>query len=120
MPAARPSITDPGIIPMISLLTVAVVGAAPLASFSPLPQDPVATEIAPAEHGAEPKWVTDWEAAKAQAKKEGKDLLVDFTGSDWCGWCIKLHEEVFSHAEFSGPATELFVFVELDFPRQKE
>lgn len=105
---------------MISLLTVAVVGAAPLASFSPLPQDPVAKEVAPAEHGAEPKWVTDWEAAKAQAKKEGKDLLVDFTGSDWCGWCIKLHEEVFSHAEFSGPAAELFVFVELDFPRQKE
>ena len=33
-------------------------------------------------------------AAVAQAKEQGKDLLVDFTGSDWCAWCIRLDEEV--------------------------
>ena len=108
---------------MLTLLTVMVLGAAPSATFSPAPQDPVPTPVssdADAEHGDEPTWVSDWEAAKAQAKKEGKDLLVDFTGSDWCGWCIKLHKEVFSHAAFSGPAAAQFVFVELDFPQQKE
>lgn len=84
------------------------------------PQEPALQDPAPAEATAEPAWVSDWEAAKAQAKKDGKDLFVDFTGSDWCGWCIRLHKEVFAHAEFSGPAAANFVFVELDFPRQKE
>ena len=45
-------------------------------------------------------WITDYEAAKKQAAKEGKDILMDFTGSDWCGWCIKLKDEVFSTPEF--------------------
>ncbi|MCK5682332.1 thioredoxin family protein, partial [bacterium] len=35
-------------------------------------------------------WQTDFAAAKAQAQKENKLLLIDFTGSDWCGWCKKL------------------------------
>ena len=42
-------------------------------------------------------WTQDFAAAKARAKAEKKDLLVDFTGSDWCGWCIKLDNEVFSN-----------------------
>ena len=105
---------------MISLLTSVLFASAPAVAFTPVPQDPPAKEVKDAAESGEPKWITDWEAAKAQAKKEGKDLFVDFTGSDWCGWCIKLHKEVFSHAEFSGPASEQFVFVELDFPQKKE
>ena len=66
------------------------------------------------------EWQTNWEEAKAQAAKEGKDLLVDFTGSDWCGWCIKLHDEVFSKEEFSAYAKDKFILVELDFPSNKE
>jgi thioredoxin-related protein len=62
-------------------------------------------------------WVTDWEAAKKQAAKENKDLLLDFTGSDWCGWCIRLHNEVFSQPAFKNEAPKKFVLVELDFPR---
>ncbi len=65
-------------------------------------------------------WTDDFEAAKARAGKEGKDLLLDFTGSDWCGWCIKLHEEVFDTAKFKAEAPGKFVLVELDFPQQKE
>lgn len=61
-------------------------------------------------------WVTDFEAAKQQAAEEGKHLLLDFTGSDWCGWCIKLDEEVFSQAAFKEAAPEKFILVELDFP----
>lgn len=65
-------------------------------------------------------WVTDFEAAKAEAEKSGKDLLVDFTGSDWCGWCVKLNKEVFQHDEFKNGVKDTFVLVELDFPRKKE
>src|SRR5262245_22597297 len=70
---------------------------------------------APAEdHG---DWVADFDKAVEIAKKEKKDLFVDFTGSDWCGWCIKLHSEVFDHAEFLTAAKADFVLVSLDFPR---
>lgn len=69
---------------------------------------------------AEGQWMTDFEAAKAKAKEEGKDLLIDFTGSDWCGWCIKLKEEVFDHESFVTGASKNFIFVELDYPKNKE
>jgi protein disulfide-isomerase len=62
-------------------------------------------------------WMTDFEAAKAKAKTENKNLLLDFTGSDWCGWCIKLNKEVFSQEAFQDYAAESLVLVELDFPR---
>lgn len=65
-------------------------------------------------------WVTDFEAAKKQAAEGKKDLLLDFTGSDWCGWCIKLNEEVFSHEPFKKGTKDKFVLVELDFPRKTE
>ena len=65
-------------------------------------------------------WVTDFEAAKASAKAGGKYLLVDFTGSDWCGWCIKLKGEVFSKDHFKTEAPKNFILVELDFPRAKD
>lgn len=65
-------------------------------------------------------WQTDFDAAGKLAKESGKDLLVNFSGSDWCGWCIKLDEEVFSHQEFLDGVAEDFVLVLLDFPRQKE
>ncbi|WPJ97587.1 thioredoxin family protein [Coraliomargarita algicola] len=64
-------------------------------------------------------WMTDFDAAKAKAVAENKPLLVDFTGSDWCGWCIKLDKEVFSQAAFKQYAEDALVLVELDFPRSK-
>jgi thioredoxin-related protein len=65
-------------------------------------------------------WMVDYDAALEEAKQEGKDLLVDFSGSDWCGWCIKLDKEVFSHEAFQAEATNTFVLVMLDFPRKPE
>jgi len=65
-------------------------------------------------------WMTDYEEALKIAKKERKLVLVDFTGSDWCGWCIKLKDEVFSKEEFQEWAKEHFVLLELDFPRKKQ
>ncbi|MCH2205629.1 MAG: thioredoxin family protein [Lentisphaerales bacterium] len=65
-------------------------------------------------------WETNFEAAKKKAAAENKALLVDFTGSDWCGWCIRLVDEVFSKDEFKKYAADKFVLVELDFPQKKE
>jgi len=65
-------------------------------------------------------WYGDFDLATAAAKKAGKDLFVDFTGSDWCGWCIRLHDEVFGHDEFVTGAQKDFILVSLDFPRSEE
>ena len=46
---------------------------------------------------AAPGWETDFAAARKQAREQKKDLLIDFTGSDWCGWCKRLKEEVFQY-----------------------
>ena len=78
----------------------------------------VASLTTPAIAGGE-GWTHDYEAAKTQAADEKKDMLLDFTGSDWCGWCIRLVNEVFSKEEFKAYAKENLVLVELDFPRDK-
>ena len=64
-------------------------------------------------------WSHDFEAAKKQAASEKKDLLLDFTGSDWCGWCIKLNDEVFKKEPFKAGVKDSFVLVELDYPNDK-
>ena len=64
-------------------------------------------------------WMVDFDAAKTKAVQEEKSLLVNFTGSDWCGWCIRLVEEVFSKDAFEKGVEDKFVLVELDFPRDK-
>ena len=75
-----------------------------------------ACAAAPAKSG---KWLDDFTAAKAAAKKEGKPILANFTGSDWCPWCIKLEKEIFSQKAFRDYAgTNLVLFI-ADFPRQK-
>ena len=68
---------------------------------------------------AELNWMTDLPKAQAQAKKENKLVVMDFTGSDWCPWCIKLNREVFSTPEFTSYASKNLVMVEVDFPRAK-
>jgi len=74
--------------------------------------------VAIAALAAEPVWLTDLDAAKAQAVKENKPVLVDFTGSDWCPPCKALHKNVFMSAEFAAVASK-YVLVELDYPRTK-
>ncbi|MDO5970817.1 thioredoxin family protein [Flavivirga aquimarina] len=63
-------------------------------------------------------WHTDMGQASEFAIKEKKPLLMFFTGSDWCGWCIRLQNEVFKTDEFRKWANENVVLVELDFPRR--
>jgi thioredoxin-related protein len=71
----------------------------------------------PAQASAE--WLTDYKKAQQEAKTNNRLLLVDFTGSDWCGWCIKLDREVFSKTEFKDYASKNLVLMEVDFPRAK-
>jgi protein disulfide-isomerase len=65
-------------------------------------------------------WVTNFKEAVKQAKRENKTLLVNFTGSDWCGWCIRLDREVFKKTEFIEYANKNLVCVKLDFPMRKK
>lgn len=66
----------------------------------------------------EAAWLTSLPQAAAQASREGKLLLLDFTGSDWCGWCMRLEAETFSKPEFIGYASKNLVLVRVDFPRR--
>ena len=68
---------------------------------------------------ARAEWPTDYEKALAKAKSENKRVLLDFTGSDWCGPCIQLSKTVFSTKEFRAYADKNLVFVEVDYPKGK-
>ena len=61
-------------------------------------------------------WRTDYPGALKQAKSEGKLVLLDFTGSDWCGWCMKFETDVLSTPQFAGYADKKLELVRLDFP----
>jgi protein disulfide-isomerase len=65
-------------------------------------------------------WFTSYEQAQKEAQSKNRLLLMDFTGSDWCGWCIMLDKEVFSKPEFKEYASKNLVLLELDFPRKKQ
>jgi thioredoxin-related protein len=67
---------------------------------------------------ADSSWLEDFAAAKKAAKEANKPILVDFTGSDWCRWCIKLDEEVFSKDAFKSYAKESLILFKADFPRR--
>ena len=64
-------------------------------------------------------WIDNYETAKARAAREGKDILIDFTGSDWCTWCKKLDKEVFDQPGFQTEAPKKYVLLQLDFPHHK-
>ena len=64
-------------------------------------------------------WHEDLNKAIEVSQKENKPLMLFFTGSDWCGWCIRLQKEVFYKPEFTQWAQKNVVLVELDFPRRK-
>lgn len=87
---------------------------APLATFAALCLSALATRA------ADTSWKTDFEAARKQAATEDKVLLIDFTGSDWCTWCVKLRKEVFVQPEFGAGTKDRFVLVELDYPKDKK
>jgi thioredoxin-related protein len=68
---------------------------------------------------AQSDWLHDYNKAQEEAKANHKLLLLNFTGSDWCGWCIKFDKEILSQSQFKNYAHDNLVLVELDFPRRK-
>lgn len=67
--------------------------------------------------GQELNWHTDMEKALDVAMQENKNMLLFFTGSDWCGWCKKLQSEVFKTSDFKSWSDDV-ILVELDFPKR--
>ncbi|HAV12678.1 MAG TPA: hypothetical protein DCX06_04150 [Opitutae bacterium] len=63
-------------------------------------------------------WHTDVNRAMQLAKSTNKQLLLNFTGSDWCGWCIRLDNEVFSQQGFINYAKSNYILVKVDFPKR--
>src|SRR5437667_7511751 len=68
---------------------------------------------------AESTWLTNYKRAQQEAKANNKLVLLNFTGSDWCGFCIVLDRSIFSQPKFKEYASKNLVLVELDFPRRK-
>lgn len=68
----------------------------------------------------EAPWKTSFAEAVAEASQQNKQILLNFTGSDWCPWCVKMDQEVLSQKQFSEFASKNFILVKLDFPRHKK
>jgi protein disulfide-isomerase len=64
-------------------------------------------------------WLVSLEEAYKLHEKTGKPILANFTGSDWCGWCIRLTKDVFSTNEFKTWSKDNVILLELDFPKRK-
>lgn len=102
------------------VLSVAVLGCTP--TPKPDPEKEKAEEVTfedAMDSGDQPsgEWLTNFDKAMAVAKELKRPVLINFTGSDWCGWCIKLSNEVFTKDEFKKYAKENLVLLKLDFPR---
>ena len=67
-----------------------------------------------------PGWVSNLDDAKTKAKKEHKLVLLNFSGSDWCIPCMRMHQEIFNTAAFVDYAAANLVCVNADFPRRKK
>ena len=65
-------------------------------------------------------WHTDLSKAVSISINEKKPIMLFFTGSDWCGWCMRLKKEVFNHEKFKIWSDDKIILVELDFPRRKK
>src|SRR6201996_8379348 len=65
-------------------------------------------------------WLGDFDSAKIQASQQHKLILVNFSGSDWCGPCIRLRKEILESSTFESYASTKLVLVRADFPRQKK
>ncbi len=66
------------------------------------------------------QWTNNFDSAKQKARSEHKNILLNFSGSDWCGPCIRMHKEIFDDASFKSFADTSLVLIYADFPRLKK
>ncbi|MDZ4747011.1 MAG: thioredoxin family protein [Saprospiraceae bacterium] len=101
---------------LLSISAVQSCSQAPTPTTAPATEKPKPAAYASAKEG----WLVDLDEAYAISQKEGKPILANFTGSDWCGWCKRLDADVFTKPEFKTWAQKNVVLLELDFPRGKQ
>jgi thioredoxin-related protein len=65
-------------------------------------------------------WLTSLDEAKISAEQQHKMILLNFSGSDWCGPCIKMKKEVFESEAFNNIASKKLILIRADFPRAKK
>lgn len=65
-------------------------------------------------------WLGNFDTAKTEAAQQHKLILISFSGSDWCGPCIRLRKEILESDAFENYASDHLVLVRADFPRQKK
>ncbi|MDD3096152.1 MAG: thioredoxin family protein [Candidatus Cloacimonetes bacterium] len=100
------------------ILFVAVLGCTPVPKEE-VPSDPQIENTASNSDDYVPgTWIENWDLAIASAKELNRPVLVNFTGSDWCIWCIRLSKEVFTKDEFIDYAKNNLVLLKLDFPHK--
>jgi len=80
--------------------------------------DQTASSVA-AQSAQNSDWLVDLKKAQDEAKASHKLLLLNFTGSDWCGYCVQLDRAILRQQEFRNYASKNLVLVEIDFPRRK-
>lgn len=115
----RFQIAQLGFLSMVTVLVMAcLVGCRP--APAPTGEGSAATQDKPATAGAVlGQWTMDIDAAKALAAETGLPLFLNFTGSDWCGWCRLMDKQVFSTPAWQAYAKEHLVLVWIDFPKDK-
>ena len=100
---------------LVMLMFVNVLGCKNPEAVPPDDAIEAENEAAETEKGM---WLTDYDKALAEAQKRDLPVLINFSGSDWCIWCIKLMDEVFDKEEFKAYAKDNLVLLNLDFPRK--
>lgn len=117
--------------PITALIFSTLLAGASLPVEGRQPAPPAATDVgkasadpqtAPAARQASTTgltWLTDLPKAQAQAKAEGKSVLLFFHGSDWCPTCLEMQRQVFDSPEFTQYARRALVLVDVDFPEKK-
>ena len=81
---------------------------------------PAILALTAATCSAQASWQTDYQKAQEEAKSKNKLLFINFTGSDWCGYCIRMDRDILSKPQFKDFASKNLVLLEVDFPRAKE
>ncbi|MGC9362634.1 MAG: thioredoxin family protein [Candidatus Syntrophosphaera sp.] len=81
---------------------------------------PVETEEEPEMEEEFGTWITDYSRALELAERHGRPILVNFTGSDWCVWCFRLRDEVFTQKAFLDYAKSDLILLKLDFPQKTQ
>lgn len=106
---------------VVLVMMVAVLGCTPAPKENaPADQQIENTATDTVDAYAPGSWTENWDLAIAASKELERPILVNFTGSDWCSWCIRLANEVFTKEEFIDYAAKNLVLLKLDYPRKME